>query len=225
MSYDITVGGTKRIVAYDRSINFRHLIGQQLCHWTEYQFYLKLTSRSFIHCPKPSQTYLDVDNPWTFAELALIPHWSILGSRVNLAFNSAWQSRVNHVYNSHTHGWHYNTWCKDWTFHYWYHCSYERLLLGMDSNELQNNSKYYSKTWLTRPRIPPKTCLTQTKFHGPCLGNDNLLTVKLRLVPSNYLSCAWVCLHTCVTSLISLVFSHEKKISQILGSLTRKWNH
>ena len=80
-----------------------------------------------------------------------------------------------------------------------------------------------------------KICLTQTKFHGPCLGNDNfwayleLLVItrtdKLRLVPPNYLFCGWICLHSCVTSLTSLLsFSHEKKISELSKSLARKWN-
>ena len=41
-------------------------------------------------------------------------------------------------------------------------------------------------------------------------------TDKLRLVPSNYLFCGWMCLHSCV--------SHEKKKAQILESLARKWN-
>ena len=79
-----------------------------------------------------------------------------------------------------------------------------------------------------------KTYLTQTKFHGPCLGNDNWLGIshtfshnsnwKLRLVPSNYLFCDWICLHSCVTSLISLFSSRERKMSQILEILARKWN-
>jgi len=50
-------------------------------------------------------------------------------------------------------------------------------------------------------------------------------TDQLWLVPPKYLFCGWMCLHFCITSLISLFFfPHEKKISQILESLARKWN-
>jgi len=50
-------------------------------------------------------------------------------------------------------------------------------------------------------------------------------TDQLWLVPPNYLFCGWICLHSCVTSLTLLFFfSHEKKISQILESLARKWS-
>jgi len=106
MSCDITVGITNQNPGQ-----------QQLYHWTECQFQPKLTSRSFIYCPKPSQTYLDVGSPRTFTELALIPHWSILRSRVNLAFNS---TMVDTTPQS-----------EDWAFHYRYHCSYERFLLSV----------------------------------------------------------------------------------------------
>jgi len=69
-----------------------------------------------------------------------------------------------------------------------------------------------------------KPCLTHTKLHGLCLGNDNLLGISqtfghnlnwsTALVPSNYLVCGWMCSHSYVTGLISLFsFSHEKKIS------------
>jgi len=49
-------------------------------------------------------------------------------------------------------------------------------------------------------------------------------TDKLKLVPSNYFLCGWMCLHSCVTSLISLFSFHMGRKSQILESLARKWN-
>jgi len=75
-----------------------------------------------------------------------------------------------------------------------------------------------------------KTCLTQTKFHGPCLDSDNLLgisrtlvitlTDKLLLVPF-----LWLDVFTLLCNKLSFIvfFSHEKKISQILESLAKKW--
>ena len=68
-----------------------------------------------------------------------------------------------------------------------------------------------------------KTCLTQTKFHGLCLANNNLLGIsqtfshnlnwQLQLVPSNYLLCGGMCQHSCVTSLISLFSFHMRQKS------------
>jgi len=70
-----------------------------------------------------------------------------------------------------------------------------------------------------------KTCSTQTRFHGPCLGNDNLLGIsrtfshnsnwQLRLVPSNYLLCGWMCSPFCVTSLISLFSYYIRKSRKV----------
>ena len=48
-------------------------------------------------------------------------------------------------------------------------------------------------------------------------------TDKLWLVPPDYLFYGWICSHSCVPSLTSLIFfSHEKKISQILESLANR---
>jgi len=79
---------------------------------------------------------------------------------------------------------------------------------------------------------PNRQTRDSQKFHGPCLRNDNLLglslitqTDKLLLVPSSYLSCGWMCLHSCVTPLISFFSFHmRRKFHKFSESLARKWN-
>ena len=92
-------------------------------------------------------------------------------------------------------------------------CSDDQLIL------LILNIQWNSVTWTSDNS---KTCLTQTKLHGPCpiicWAYLELLvgtrTDKLWLVPSNYLFCGWMCLHSCVTSLISLFSFHTSRKSR-----------
>ena len=63
-----------------------------------------------------------------------------------------------------------------------------------------------------------KTYLTQTKFHGPCLGNDNLLGISWTdktAVSAIKLPSLWLDVFTflCKKLYYIVFFSHEKKIS------------
>ena len=86
--------------------------------------------------------------------------------------------------------------------------------------------------WVNSTSDNSKTCLTQTKFHGPCLDNDNLLKLLVitrtdePVVSAIKLPFLWLDVFTflCNKPNFIVFFSHEKKISKILESLGRKWN-
>jgi len=48
----------------------------------------------------------------------------------------------------------------------------------VSGNIWQQNRSFYSEPQITQPRLTQKLALTHTKFHGPCLGNDNLLGIS-----------------------------------------------
>ena len=76
-----------------------------------------------------------------------------------------------------------------------------------DKGEYSFNTKVQSNS-VNSTSDNSKTCLTQTMFHGPCLGNDNLLvylellvitrTDKPRLVQSNLIFFVAGCVHILV---------------------------
>jgi len=77
------------------------------------------------------------------------------------------------------------------------------------------------------------TSITQTKSHGPCLGNDNLLGIswtfshnsnwKLRLVSSNYLLSGWMRLHSCFLFTWEENLANFRKFSQHMEYTRAKW--
>jgi len=100
---------------------------------------------------------------------------------------------------------------------------FSHYLVSHDSSagEWMMKDAVYSETRLTRPRINRKLAQFEPSFMVPawvtivCWAYLELLfitrTDKLLLVQSNYLFCGWMCLHSCVTSLISLFSFHTKK--------------